>query len=116
MRILPLAVLMLAPVAASAQPLTQAEKNGFAAAVAACWIPETGVDPVVNIRFAMGADGLPDADSFSVVGPADEQAFAAARRAVMRCAGAGYGLPAEKYDAWDNIQMTFTPSGVEGFE
>lgn len=116
MRILPLAVLMLAPVAVAAQPLTRAETGGFAAAVQACWNPDAGVDPTVTIRFAMGADGLPDADSFSIVGQADEQAFAAARRAVMRCAGAGYGLPAKKYDAWDDVQMTFTAVGAEVVE
>ena len=69
------------------------------------------------VGFAMGRDGRPDPDSFRIVGEPEadgprQQAFEAARRAIMRCAGAGYKLPADKYNEWDDVEMTFTPNGV----
>ena len=39
-------------------------------------------------------------------------AFEAARRAVIRCGASGYHLPAEKYDQWREIEMTFDPSSM----
>ena len=40
---------------------------------------------------------------------AARRAFAAARRAIIRCGRDGYDLPAEKYDRWRSIEMTFNP-------
>ena len=111
---LALAALMLVPGAVLAQPaaLTPAEKAAFAAKVQTCWAPAPGTDPRVTISFAMGTDGRPDPDSFAIVGTAAHGAFDAAKRAVLRCAGAGYDLPKDRHDAWDQIQMTFTANGI----
>ena len=111
---LALAALMLVPGAALAQPaaLTPAEKAAFAATVQTCWNPAPGLDPSVTISFAMGTDGRPDPDSFAIMGTAAPDAFDAARRAVLRCAGAGYDLPKDRHDAWDQIQLTFTANGI----
>ena len=38
-----------------------------------------------------------------------QTAFQAARRAVLRCEKGGYDLPAEKYEQWKEIEMTFNP-------
>ena len=40
---------------------------------------------------------------------AAQQAFEAARRAIIRCGVSGFDLPAEKYDQWQEIEMTFNP-------
>ena len=111
---LALAALTLVPVAALAQPatLTPAETAAFAAKVQTCWTPAPGINPRVTISFAMGADGRPDPDSFAIVGTASQDAFDAAKRAVLRCAGAGYDLPKDRHDLWDQIQMTFTADGI----
>ena len=111
---LALAALMLAPVAALAQSaaLTPVETAAFAAKVQPCWTPAPGTSPRVTISFAMGADGRPDPDSFAIVGTASQDAFDAAKRAVLRCAGAGYDLPKDRHDLWDQIQMTFTADGI----
>jgi len=114
-----LSLAMLLPAAATAQ-LTQTEAQGFREAVQACWNPGPAGDPAVTIRFALDRDGRPVPDSFRVAGgPGDrarQQAFDAARRAVLRCARDGYDLPAAKYDAWDDVEMTFAPTGVGGVE
>jgi hypothetical protein len=39
-------------------------------------------------------------------------AFQAARRAILRCGAAGYSLPADKYDQWRDVEITFDPSGM----
>jgi hypothetical protein len=40
-------------------------------------------------------------------------AFEAARRAILRCqSSGGYQLPADKYDQWAEIVITFDPSGI----
>ena len=77
----------------------------------------------VVVGFEMDRDGMPDPDSFRIVDnpqpdPDRDRAFEAARRAVIRCAAeqGGYDLPEDKYYEWDDVEMTFTPDGVEGFE
>jgi len=37
------------------------------------------------------------------------QAFGAARRAILRCGARGFQLPSDKYAQWRNIEMTFNP-------
>ncbi|MDO7707324.1 MAG: energy transducer TonB, partial [Loktanella sp.] len=41
-----------------------------------------------------------------------EIAFQAARRAILRCQSGGYQLPADKYDQWKEVEITFDPSGM----
>ncbi len=109
-----LSVLLLAPVAALADPapLDRQVTDRLAATIAACWAPPPGL-PAVTLGFALGPDGRPDPDSFRAIGAADDRAFSAAFRAVMRCAGAGFALPAAQYDAWKQVELTFpaTPAG-----
>jgi hypothetical protein len=43
-----------------------------------------------------------------------QQAFQAARRAVMRCAGAtGYNLRPEKYEQWKVLNLVFDTKGLQ---
>ena len=107
-------VALLLPVAALAQPaqLTPAEKAAFVAKVQACWVPPPGANPNLTLRFRLDPDGRPSPGSFSAPGVASRQAFGAATRAVQRCAGAGYDLPKDRYQAWDQIELTFTATGI----
>jgi hypothetical protein len=43
---------------------------------------------------------------------AAQQAYEAARRAILRCGSTGFGLPAESYDYWRQIRMPFNPEGM----
>jgi hypothetical protein len=36
-------------------------------------------------------------------------AYEAGRRAIIRCGQNGYPLPAEKYDQWKEVEITFDP-------
>lgn len=108
-------------------PMTDVEKDGFRDAVQGCWnlatLSTDAAEMRVVVGFAMDRDGMPDPNSFRIVGdpepePSRQRAYEAARRAVLRCAmeQGGYDLPADKYNEWDDVEMTFTPTGVEGFE
>nr|WP_045683809.1 energy transducer TonB [Roseovarius sp. BRH_c41] len=108
--------------APSGPPLTSGEKDALRVAVQQCWnvgslsTEALGTTVVVSVR--MGEDGRPDngsirMDSFS--GGADaaaRQAFEAARRAIIRCGANGFNLPADKYDQWRDIEMTFNPESM----
>lgn len=40
-------------------------------------------------------------------------AFEAARRAILRCqSSGGYQLPADKYDQWAEVVVSFDPNGL----
>lgn len=95
-------------------PLTADEITAFKRQVQACWLQKPAL-PSVTVGFSLDTDGRPDAARIRLVGHAAApdaavaQAFAAAKRAVLRCGRDGYTLPVEKYDQWRDIELTFTP-------
>jgi hypothetical protein len=64
-------------------------------------LPDGRVDGDVRQVSASGGD----ADAIEI-------AFQAARRAILRCQSGGYKLPADKYDEWKEVEITFDPSGM----
>ncbi len=112
-----------APAASSAQagpPMTGGEKDAFRLAVNACWNVDPGAEwarVTVTVGFSLGQDGrvIGDVRMINASGGNDAQtstAFQAARRAILRCGSSGYKLPPEKYDQWQNVEITFDPSGM----
>ena len=101
-------------------PLTQGEKDGLRFAVQQCWSIDPGspaASVVITVGFSLDQQGRVDQGSIrqtSVDGPdgAREDAFARARRAILRCQGEGYDLPAEKYAQWRDIEVTFNPANM----
>lgn len=108
-----------APRAASGPPLTGSEEDGFRVAVGRCWnfaaLSTEAAKVTVVVSMSMTADGKPVSSSLRLANytgggeDAAGQAYETARRAILRCAGEGYPLPAEKYDQWREIEMTFNP-------
>ncbi|WP_428515155.1 hypothetical protein [Roseovarius sp.] len=88
--------------------------DGFRTDVERCWNPPEG-SAVVTVAFGMNRDGTMKDDSLRSIPRemADMDSFTAARRAILRCSRMGFDLPADQYDAWRNIEMTFGPA-VEG--
>lgn len=100
-------------------PLTSAEKASLKIEIQACWAaPEDGNEAIVVVSVSLDKTAKPLSSSISLVsslgGSPDEvdQVFEAARRAIVRCGVSGFNLPAEKYDTWKTIEMTFPPRGV----
>lgn len=107
--------------AAAGPPLSQGERDAFRVAVERCWIvdpgsPAASVTVIVGMR--MTRDAKPDTASIQMVGSqggddsAVRTAFEAARRAIIRCGAEGYPLPADRYDRWSEVEMTFNPEGM----
>ncbi|WP_299836938.1 hypothetical protein [uncultured Jannaschia sp.] len=108
-----------APSAPSGPPLTQGERDGLRVAVSRCWnlgsLSTEAMGTTVTIFMSMTRDGLPQTDSLRLTGfsggseAAAQQAYEAGRRAILQCGRAGFDLPAEKYEQWREIEMTFNP-------
>ena len=113
------ACLHAAPVAATGVEQTAVERlrAEFARMVAACWevqaLPPSARSTVVTLEVEMTPDGLPVPGSIRLVGArggdaADIRlALDTARRAILRCAGAGYDLPPALAARWRVVVMTF---------
>ncbi|MEM8536810.1 MAG: energy transducer TonB, partial [Pseudomonadota bacterium] len=109
-----------APALPAGPPMTGAERDSFRIAVNRCW----NVDPgsvaarvIVEVGFSLNRDGTVIGNSVELLSSdgdpsATDTAFQAARRAILRCQSGGYQLPADKYDQWREVVITFDPSGM----
>lgn len=108
------------PAIAAGPPMTGAERDSFRIAVNRCW----NVDPgsvaarvTVEVAFNLDRDGAVQGNNVRLLSSqgdasAVDTAFNAARRAILRCQSGGYQLPADKYDQWQEVVITFDPSGM----
>lgn len=103
------------------QPLTAGEMNVMRLSVEACWKVDPGsasAQVTVTLAFSMDRNGRVQPNSIEMVASeggepsAARAAFLDARRAVLACENGGYPLPAEKYDQWKTIEMTFNPENM----
>ncbi|MDA9980194.1 hypothetical protein N9E38_01995 [Yoonia sp.] len=102
-----------------APPMTGAERDAFRLAVNRCWNidPSTAAARVtVEVVFNLDREGRVTGDvrllSSQGAQSAITEAFEAAKRAILRCQSEGYQLPADKYDQWEEVVITFDPSGM----
>lgn len=109
-----------APPAPSGPPLTAGEREGLVIAVQRCWIIDPGspaAEVVVTVGFSLSPEGRVQGDvrRISAEGGstrAQDIAFQNARRAVLRCQAGGFPLPAEKYEQWQEVEITFNPESM----
>ncbi len=102
-------------IAANGPPLTSGEKDGFRIAVKECWttgaLSTDAANTIVTVGMTMSPDGMPGnlrlLGSQGGSGDSAQQAYEAARRAILRCAKSGYPLPRDKYDSWKEVELTF---------
>lgn len=101
-------------------PMTAGEREALRVAVQQCWnvdVGSTAARVTVTVGLELDRDGkvLGDISRISAEGGdarAQDTAFQAARRAVLRCQRDGYDLPVEKYDRWRRIELVFNPEGM----
>lgn len=101
------------------RPLTRGERDGLRVAVAQCWnggsLSTDALQTTVVLLVGLGQDGKPIANSIRLLeskggsGAGTDQAFQAARRAVLRCGAKGFDLPADNYARWKEIELEFDP-------
>jgi hypothetical protein len=103
-------------IAAAGPPLTTSETDGLRLAVQACWSLPISTDAqrtTVVVTFSLSQSGEPSniamASSNGATNEATRAAYEAARRAIIRCTKGGYQLPAEKYEQWKDVEITFNP-------
>lgn len=114
------ALAVTAPDLPAGPPLDGSEKEGFRVAVNRCWNVDPGSEAArvtMTVAFSLDQSGRVQGDVRQVSadgGTSGSQsiAFQAARRAILRCGAAGYDLPADKYDQWRDVEITFDPSGM----
>jgi hypothetical protein len=105
--------------APSGPPMTGGEKDALVIAVKQCWnvgsLSTDALNTVVTIGVSMDPSGNPVSGSIRMVGyeggseASASRAYEAGRRAILRCARNGYPLPAEKYEQWKEVEITFDP-------
>ncbi|WP_037310749.1 energy transducer TonB [Ruegeria halocynthiae] len=103
----------------SGPPLTIGEKNAMRLAVSQCWnvgaLSTDALNTIVVVGFSLTRDGKVEGGSLKLLDSSGgtpgsvDQAYQAARRAVLRCGAKGYQLPADKYEQWQDIEITFNP-------
>jgi colicin import membrane protein len=105
--------------AASVSKMTANELDLLRARLAQCWSPPLGwTDPAevrVVLMLELNEDGSVAGTPQVLEAPPGSYATTApesALRAVRRCAP--YNLPAEKYDAWKQVKVTFDPRDMGG--
>jgi hypothetical protein len=111
-----------APAAPSGGSLTPSQADALRLAIQACWnvgaLSTDALQVTVTVAFSMTPNAMPEQGTIRVVTAsggseaAISQAFETARRAIIRCAGDGYGLPQEQYSAWRDVEITFNPEGM----
>lgn len=109
-----------APAVQAGPPMTGSERDSFRLSVNRCW----NVDPgsvaarvTVEVEFSLDREGKVRGNEVRLISSDGDQsatntAFEAARRAILRCQSGGYQLPADKYDQWQDVVITFDPSGM----
>jgi chemotaxis protein histidine kinase CheA len=105
--------------APSGPPLTSGEKDAMRLAVSQCWnvgsLSTDALQTIVVVGFSLTPDGKVVGNSLRMIDSSGgtevsaKQAYEAARRAILRCGARGYDLPADKYDQWKDIEITFNP-------
>ncbi|TVS03906.1 MAG: hypothetical protein EA407_05715 [Rhodobacteraceae bacterium] len=110
------------PQPGTSSTLSASEADSLRLAIQQCWnvgvLSSDAQQVTVTVGFSMTPSARHEQGSIRIVSasggsePAVQQAFDAARRAIIRCEGDGYGLPPEKYEAWRDIEITFNPEGM----
>ncbi|WP_425417231.1 cell envelope integrity protein TolA [Oricola indica] len=94
--------------------LTQSEMDALRNQIQACWsVPpnmhgQTGME--VSIQFRLTRSGNVEGNPRVTKASGNRQLDESARRAILICGNRGYQLPAEKYDAWQDVVVNFDPS------
>jgi hypothetical protein len=111
------------PSAPTGPPLTGGEKDALRVSVSQCWnvgsLSTDALATTVVVGVAMAETGIPESGSIRLISfsggsqAGAQQAFEAARRAIIRCGARGFPLPVEKYSQWRDIEMTFNPEGMQ---
>lgn len=104
--------------------MDESERAGFRVSVQSCWnvgaLSSAAQRVTVTVAFSLGRDKRVAGNQITLVtasggdSGAIQNAFDVARRAVLQCQvrNGGFQLPDEKFDRWQDVELTFDPSGM----
>lgn len=97
--------------------LSAKTRRDFTVAVERCWntaaLPSDAAHVTVVVGLTIGPDRKPVETSLRLVEAsggseaAVHHAYEAARKAILLCGRRGFPLPAEKYEAWRELELVF---------
>ncbi len=100
--------------------LAQSDIDALRLNIETCWnvglLSQEALGVIVTISFEMTQDSRPVAQSIQLAdaqggsAAAQQAAFDAGRQAIVQCGIEGYGMPAELYDQWRLVEITFNPA------
>ncbi len=100
-------------------PLTANERDGLRRRIEKCWniaaLPDEARWFTITVSAELDRNGRPLPESIKLNGAdggspeARQKAFEVARRAIRRCLNDGHSMPAEKYQRWRRLEITFNP-------
>jgi len=100
----------------SASDASADELGAFKARLMTCWAPIAGAKKLTaSLRIGLRPDGTLTGPPELVEGSASPDGLTLAQsamRAIRQCEPYG-GLPADKYNSWKQLSLTFTPDGVK---
>ena len=95
-------------------PLTRNEEDVLAEQIQKCWKPKTKYSASIVLNIKMNNDGTVQHDSVRLLSSFEEKdkllvkkGFDEAKKALIDCENGGYNLPLEKYEHWQEIEMSF---------
>jgi hypothetical protein len=96
-----------------------AGKAALANKIQSCWnvgsLSAEALQVSITVSVNLAKNGRPEADSIKMAShngtndAAAEQAFEAARRAIIRCGADGFELLSDEYEEWQTIMLEFDP-------
>lgn len=108
--------------ATSVMPLSALANDRALGKIAQCWnigsLSEAALQTEVTVAFRLTRAAKPVKDTVSLVRyrggskEAAEEAFKAARRAILRCGSDGFKRPAGTYAEWREVEITFNPESM----
>ncbi len=111
-----------APSLSAGPPLTGSERDGFRVSVQRCWnvggMSSAAQRVVLTVSFELDRNRRVIGNQIQLLSAsggdqaAIDVAFRTARSAIFQCQtrDGGFNLPADKYDSWREVELTFDPS------
>lgn len=104
------------------QALSAAVVDDLHSAIQSCWntgsLSTDALSATVTLALSLSEDGKPDSSTIRLLTSSGgdetstQQAFEAARRAIIVCGVKGFDLPPNQYELWKDLHLVFSPDGM----
>ncbi len=104
--------------------MTGSEKDGFGVSVQSCWnvgaLSTAASEVSITVGFELDRSKKVVGNVVTLISGQDgddraiQNAYDVARRAILQCQtrNGGFNLPDDKFDRWQQVELTFDPTGL----